>query len=268
MRINSRKIITKTGVFGFVGLVLVHTGAVLGNEIQDCDPMPDGAIRTSLKDPQKSRFVTTEGQKFQIVLPDEAETVTVKEEERKLRVAEELIAIFGAIKPDKLLAKGKCLVYTQRKKRSTIEVTAKSAKDEELATHKFVTGPEENWYLSADLPVTNITQLSYDSGSSQVVEKEKPASFYIGLNYKTGDVYDDYHEKDKYKNITFKLLFKASSRPTESMGIGIGYAFRTVEVFAARIRTQDDDHSRDLGNSYSNVYGISLDISKGVSWLK
>jgi hypothetical protein len=49
--------------------------------------------------------------------------------------------------------------------------------------------------------------------------KEQPASFYIGFNYKFGDVFTNYPVKKFYRDLSMKFLVKASSRPSESMGL-------------------------------------------------
>jgi hypothetical protein len=54
------------------------------------------------------------------------------------------------------------------------------------------------------------------------------------------------------------------------MGLGLGYNFGVVEFFVAHLWTKDDaDVSGPArGTTESTAFGISLNITKGIDWLK
>jgi hypothetical protein len=54
------------------------------------------------------------------------------------------------------------------------------------------------------------------------------------------------------------------------MGLGLGYNLGVVEVFVAHLWTKDDaDVSGPTrGTTETTTYGISLNITKGIDWLK
>lgn len=212
---------------------------------------------------------------FYFEAPPETATLEVKEVSRQTRFAEELKSLVGAILKgqEKALsaAERKCFRYTQEYSRSRISLVAKDAAGKALAEMTVVTGPAEHWYLTADMPVSDVKQLKYDSASNTVVEKQKPASIYLGINYRPlGDVLSDYPSADFKNNLALKLLLKASSKPSESMGFGIGYSFSFAEIFVARMRTKNDESvpGSNLGYRDSTVFGVSFDIAKGIGWLK
>jgi len=163
--------------------------------------------------------------------------------------------------------------YIQEYERSTITVSMDYPSNKDGVLKKeIISGSIEHMYLSADMPLTNVKQLKYDSKTSKVIEREKPASFYIGVNYKLGDVFINYDTWD-LKNLSIKGLLSGSSRPSESMGLGLGYQFNiegvSLEAFVARVWTADDDSAggAGVGRTPSNVVGISFDVGKAASWL-
>lgn len=148
--------------------------------------------------------------------------------------------------------------------------TKTEAEDESLETRTtdLIAGPREMLYLSADLPVTKVKELQYDKASNQVTEKDAPENFYLGLNINPFyDVYTQHRSEVFYRNFSLKLLVKASSRPRESMGVGLGYRFGMMDVFVAHMRTQDDPDISSGGGTSSTAAGVSFNISKAVDWL-
>lgn len=203
---------------------------------------------------------------------DASSEVTITEAERQTRLTEEISKIIqntkgirgqGAAQPGFA-----CIHYTQKYERARITVTIKPAAGES-SKRTYIAGPLEHWYLSADMPVTKAKQLTYDAKNNAFVEKSVPQSFYLGINYKLGDVYvaSDYTDH-VYENLSLKLLFKVAA-PSESYGLGLGYDFGPAVVFVARIRTVNDASASNApsSSSLSTVYGISFDIEKGISWL-
>ena len=262
----------------FVAIVpAAFAKSIAGN----AEPVACSTVEASLINIKKQGDVEdlrkiTEGRPiFYFEAPPETAILAVKEVSRQTRIAEELKSLVDAILKgqEKALSlnERKCFKYTQEYSRSRITVIAKDAGDKALAEMTVVTGPAEHWYLTADLPVSNVKQLKYDSASNTVIEKEKPASIYLGINYRPfGDVLSDYPNADFKNNVALKFLLKASSKPSESMGIGIGYSFNFAEIFVSRMRTKNEEGvpGSNLGYRDSTVFGVSFDIAKGIGWLK
>ena len=199
--------------------------------------------------------------------------ISIEETRRKSHIEDDVAQLVDYFKPTLSKAFGlleerkkTCIAYTSAFDRSTIVIQVDSAPP---INRSLIAGPEEHWSLSADLPINNIKQLTYDSKTSTIVEKDKPTSFYLGVNYKLGDAYTNYDYFD-WRNLSGKILFKASSSPNDSMGAGIGYSLNFVDVFVARVWTKNDVNTglSSLGTTPSNIYGISFNVSKGISWLK
>lgn len=160
-----------------------------------------------------------------------------------------------------------CLAITQKYQREDITVEIKNSDgSKSVYTKKIKSGPEENFYLSADLPVKDVNEIVFDEDSSTFKEVGKPSKFYMSLNYKFGDVYKNYDEGKIYKNMSAKVLVKVSSRPLESYGVGLGYSHNGVNIFVARIRTKSSEFDGESADS--TVVGLGFDLSKGLSWLK
>lgn len=144
------------------------------------------------------------------------------------------------------------------------------AEDESFdkSSESLVAGPREIFYLTADMPVSQVKQVQYDKASNTVTEKDTPSTFYFGFNITPfGDAATNYRADSVLENLSLKLLAKASSRPSESTGIGIGYRLSMFDFFVAHMRTQDDPNVSSGGATSSTAYGISFNISKAVDWM-
>lgn len=213
---------------------------------------------------------TQKGTRFLFVLPENVAKVTIGEVIRQSRLAEDITAILSELARTKdLKPREQCVIYTQEYKRSTIAIVVMDD-EKPILSRKLIVGPKEHLYLSADLPVTNIKQLTYDSTTNTVQEEEKPGSFYFGLNYLIGDVFTDYPHNEFYNNLSIKVLLKASSHPIESYGLGLAYSLAYGDLFAASVWTQDEGSvpGTKPGRKQSFIAGISFNISKGIQWLK
>lgn len=229
------------------------------------------------------RVLSTKGETkyFYFKVPEKADSIEATETARSTRIANDLAKLIEIAKTirrdpvDLAKPKPKCYEFTQGYERSTLSIKPVSTSDTNAKFGKadVITGPIENFWLSADMGVNNIKQLTLDA-NNKVVTKEKPASFYVGFNYKLGDVYESYKviSPETYKNISLKLLFHASNAPSDSMGMGVGYDFPWVNLFFARVWTKNDSSiasiGRPLGTTRSNIVGVSFDLSHGLEWLK
>lgn len=261
----------------------------------DCDTngMTTSLVKIeSIQKDETNRIITSgKGEKIYFRFTPDAQgkvdaTGTITETARKSRIREETESVLKAGFKDGWLspfgfAEGEppktCYLHTAQFKRGTlaVEVTQKNAGAADVVhSGKVLIGPAEHWYLSADMPVSNVDQLKYDSATNTFVEKAQPASFYASINGRLGDVYTHYSWKDYHKTIALKGMFKASSRPTESMGIGLGFPVPweqiPLELFVAHVWTKADSNGTgtSLKKSDDTVFGITFNISKGLAWFK
>lgn len=224
------------------------------------------------------RIIAQSGQEIVFQIPDKSITLQGTESKRRSRISEDLatigIILTGGLDQTKGVGakppQPYCVSYAPSFKRSSVKLTSTNKQDGSSRTYQVTAGPAEHWYLSADLPITNIKQLQYDAESGEVTEKEKPASFYMGINYRIGDIFTNYHGHDRYNDLSFKLMLKASKNPGESMGIGISYNLDFAEVFIAQVWTKDNENisGKELGSTDATVAGISFNLTKGLEWLK
>lgn len=209
--------------------------------------------------------------------------IRISETDRQTRISQEISKVLQAVKPpsERVMALDgtrqeintfPCVKYQQKKERSTITVSFpddSDPKNEKANQKTFIAGPVEHWYLSADMPVTKAKQLKWDAQTNKAVEANAPQTFYLGLNFKTGDVYTeaDADGVSWYNNFTFKILAQVSA-PTNSYGVGLGYDFGPVNVFGARISTKNDGvSSPDGGSKLSTIWGVSFNLENGLKWL-
>jgi hypothetical protein len=179
--------------------------------------------------------------------------VTFTEKERKSRIQSDLKAVFDSLKKGGVaVASPACdstpKTYQLKYGRGTLDVKAVNDKGEELQSNTVITGPVEHWFLGLDLPVTSQKTLKYDSATQTLKPREKDAQFYLSLNYLLGDVLADMGDDSNWgkwkEHISIKLFVRASSRPFDSAGVGLGFKlpdFRSEKV--------------DLGLSALSLYG-------------
>jgi hypothetical protein len=202
---------------------------------------------------------------YNIQLPAGYNTVKITEVARKSRLQEDLDALFDR---KAMPAQPLCFYYTPKYKRANVTVEY-SKNGESAKSKKIVTGPVEHWYLGADLPVTDIKQLTFDPATNTVKEKEKPTTFYGSVNYRIGDLQSGYDRESLLNNVSVKLMAQASEHPNESMGVGLGYSFGgALEIFVAHLWTKDEEeaYTSDPGTTESTAFGLTFNIAKGIEW--
>ena len=158
--------------------------------------------------------------------------------------------------------------------RSTVIVTLYKGTAEGKAAENpkqsetFIYGPTEHGYLSADVPVNTTKQLKYDAGTGRIVQASTPSSFYIGLNYKFGDIYTRYYNRSDFWNgFSAKFLVQASSTPFASYGLGLAYQFKWFDVFVARVNTAPAANVAGGGRTLSTIYGVSFNSTHAANWI-
>jgi len=66
-------------------------------------------------------------------------------------------------------------------------------------------------------------------------------------------------------------LAKVSEKPSESMGIGLGYTvFDGIEIFIAQVWTQNNKNVKrsSLGHTPTITYGVSFNLNRGLEWIQ
>lgn len=167
--------------------------------------------------------------------------------------------------------------YVLTKKRANVKVkisqVGDAATDNQPIEYKIITGPKEHWSFSADLLVSESSQLKFDEASGSLVERDKPSEFHVGLNYHLGDTFG--RKISQLDKVYIKTFITATSRPLDSYGIGIGYSFNNIgSVFVAYNWFKEDALNAEgalLSDSQTEKelrLGVSLDISSALGWLK
>lgn len=177
-------------------------------------------------------------------------------------------------------------VYLLTKTRANLTVTAAievpasivgsaTAPSTPLKT-EIITGPTEHWFLSADLPVNSVNQLKFDESSHSLVPKEEPNQFYVGLNYKLGDLFKGYSGADIWKGLVLKGILLGQKDPLESYGVALAYRRKpgTFSPFVGWTFTEEDSQKangsvEEKGSRNSEVrFGLSFNLDQALTWLK
>ena len=153
-------------------------------------------------------------------------------------------------------------------KKQQIVVTLKHTVDKRDATVEIKSGSADHWGLGVAMPVTGVDQVTLSDDGKKVVEKNKPGSFYLTIDYYFSDIL----KEKKEWNDRFALMFmvKASETPMESFGLGLKYEWDTVSPFISLIMSTVDQVESDLSNGdyYQStaVFGITFNIDKMSEW--
>lgn len=107
--------------------------------------------------------------------------------------------------------------YALKLARANLQITAKGTDGKSEQSFNIVTGPAEHWYLGFDLPVNNHKTLKYDQATKSLLPQDQNSQLYLSFNYSSADVVA---EKNTW---SLKLMLQATSRPTDSVGLGVGY---------------------------------------------
>lgn len=151
-----------------------------------------------------------------------------------------------------------------------------------------LTGAREAWSISADVPLSTIGDVKLDDKGENVELSDTPDVFFAGFNFAVaGDVIRP--PANFFEALTVKALLKASRRPSDSVGIGIGLrpglfanapsllqVFDTLSPFVAYTRTRFDKDHQNADGTTSKVHlkrndvvvGISLDLEKAFDFVK
>jgi hypothetical protein len=153
------------------------------------------------------------------------------------------------------------------------------------ASTSIITGDREGWSISANVPVGNVKQLSIDKEAKSIGLTDKPGAFYVAFDWAPWG--DAYKTPTQWREaVQFLAMLKASNKPGDSFGVGVGLRpgtltaikipkllqiFDTFTPFVAVTRTRipatgTATTRSSLGYRNDVVVGLSLDIKKGVEW--
>jgi hypothetical protein len=160
-------------------------------------------------------------------------------------------------------------------------------KNAERAAADILTGPREPWSLSADVPVTSIGDVKVDDKAENIELADTPGTFYVGLNFAPfGDALrlpGGFAEA-----LTVKALLKASRRPSDSFGIGVGLRpglfanssllqiFDTLSPYISYTRSRVEEEKENADGTTEKIHfkrnefsiGISLDLESALGFVK
>ena len=247
-----------------------------------CPSNPQALIPIHQLD-RKRLFSSIDDPPITIKLPKGVRNVRVEEKPLPSRISQDMLTVaqLGLSWLDQnimlmntpkslILPAPECVQYKQPYLRTTVSMTTVQENNQSQTYHFFV-GEEDHFYLSADMPITSINELYYDERTNSLIEKEQPASFYFGLNYKIGDLSTSYPLREFYNNFALKAIAKFAKKPSESMGIGVGYHLnQNIELFIARVWTQDNNNvgKAHLGYTVTNTFGVSFNLTKALLWFR
>jgi hypothetical protein len=141
----------------------------------------------------------------------------------------------------------------------------------------LINGPPEHLFISADVPVTKVSQVKYDNTGHAIGTKATPTTAYAGLNLMAGDVLAATRDR-WFDGFMLKGMAKLAKRPADSYGGGIGYRFpdawkafgydlNNLSVFVAYLRTRTvTNGTKTFSNDVRG--GISFNLDKALDWFK
>jgi hypothetical protein len=220
------------------------------------------------------------------VFDDTVANVKFDEKKRDTRFFEDLRSILKTVLPLPAPAVRTCKEYryTLQNKRASVTVTAYDRADKAIGSMVVVAGPREHLFLGLDLPVNNHKTLKYDSASGSLLPQSNTPELYLSFNFLDGDILAKAQDLHWYQDFSGKLLIRASSRPLDSIGVGIGYRFGklsvlgysldALSVFAARMWTKQDAISNGQPSVNGSTdaawrFGVTYDVgtvAKYVHW--
>lgn len=162
---------------------------------------------------------------------------------------------------------------------------SKSAENVEKLEASVLTGPTERWSLSALVPLNAANQLKYSGDTDSLEPKEEPGRFYVSLDFSLGDVLRD--RPSFARAMSIKLLAAAEKKPQDSFGVGVGIApgyfgsvhpslefLDTFSPWVGYTFSREDEFAEDgtvrtdKGRNSEFRWGVSLNLSKALEWLK
>jgi hypothetical protein len=275
--------------------------AVKADELQLFTTLTASVATTS------TRWISSRGSRLIVYAVYDGKTqaaprVSIKEEARKTQLSQDLATLLKIVKkisgletlrrdrsPSALRAHRTEYLLTRVRSQLTVAGEAvlldpkeSSGQPNAVGQVVLLTGPAEHFFLSADLPITKASQLKYDNERHQLVNRDEPSTFYVGLDYILGDLLSD--RRPVMGGIVLKGLLKIAKQPLDSYGAAIGYRFTTLKTagfeldgfspFVGYIWTKEDELTDAGAPQRESHYrgsvraGISLNLDKALDWVK
>lgn len=255
------------------GMVLEDSAGEFTKPVEQCGATTeDSSIRVVGSPTSVWVFTVSSGQG----VPDKVE---IKEVRRKTRFETDLQTLLKIIFKEGGVTKGArgVAVWVQPLQYTRANVVTKVPWDaSKSSTVNLVTGPSEHLYLSADLPIDNVSMVKYDENGN-VTTPSAPSKFYGGLNYSIGDIG---LEKASWSlnSLSVKLLMQISSKPLDGLGAGLGFRLPATEVwgfklnvisvFGAVIWLREDASASSTHYKAKLRGGLSLNLDAALGWIK
>jgi hypothetical protein len=272
--------------------------AAPSDPIRACETEPERIVNLAgcLLDHSRRRWVSTRGREVVALVVHQRQAdpnVRFIEESRRTRIAEDLLTL------GKLAAKMvsreseppppplRCIArpyrLVERRAHLKVRVSHAEADGEKVdAETTLVTGPEEHWYLSADIPVRRIDELALDENGN-ATPKDTPQRFLVGLNFGLGDILSDGRGglDGLRDNLVLKLQLAMSKRPFDRIGAGLalrgtylksfGLDFDVVSPFLGVLwsRNTDEVASAPDGERWTAGFqvGLCFNLDRALAWV-
>ncbi len=207
---------------------------------------------------------------------------TFKEDKRKTRIAGDLNTLIKLI--FKVSAKGgEDITIAQEqhtlKERSALLTVSVSVGEKQTTAVVLTTGPQEHWFLSADLLVNKISEVKLvEKDKVNTIEpKETPKSFFLGVNFLLGDILKE--KQVFWKYFFVKGMLKISKTPWDGYGVGLGFRFpqwrilgvdiSALSIFGAMVWTKEENADKSVKfTKRQMLMGISYNLDRALDWVK
>jgi hypothetical protein len=285
-------------------VVLDFSAAAEGsNETTFCFAPPSGvymtaaAIHKQCMDSRKTssfRWFSRAGDRLLVVVlrkkPDKSESkpwakIVITETARQSRFMSDLNTL-AHVAPTRGQAEQWEMItktYVVKHQRATIDVKADASvsadADDDSLSASIVAGPRESLFLSADLPLQSLGDLTLSDGD-KIAPRNTPDNFYIGINYSFADILENvpgsYGSNPMTNYLALKAVVKATTtRPLEGYGFGIaargftvwGIDFDDVSPCVLFMSTRVTD-PKTGGRPYARSWrvGASFNLSSALKW--
>lgn len=140
---------------------------------------------------------------------------------------------------------------------------------------EIVTGLTEHFRLSANVPVNSVKKLDYDQTKKQVVLKDTPREFMVGVDWYLGDVLARPPLYD-WRRLGVKGLIRFSKQPLDALGLVLAYRASPFSVIGGRTWSRltqktgvNPDGSDQIKRSYKGAwqFGLGFDLKTAKDWL-
>ncbi len=215
-----------------------------------------------------------------VLAPD----LSVTEVARKTRLREDLgvllklVQAIGGAAVDDMRVERK--TYTLQQKHGTVTLASVRQGSPgtivSQASTALTTGPAEHFYLSANVPVSQLKELSYSQDTGQLELKDKPTHWLAGFDYAFRDV-----AVSDPSGPSVKLLVEGSAHPADTLGLALGWRggigplnLEPISLFAGAVRYYEDAKPKTGESSprrerrIEAIVGLSLHLDAALDWLK